>query len=205
MLKLHIKPLLILSVTAALLASCSKIPPEAYYEHGSPESLMDTSSEVVNFDLGSGGGTSEMSNWISNDQPTRAELYCTEGAGACADAQQVLDQFSVPTTFVPSAENTVALVYERVLARDCENRYIDNSVNPYNLDHPTYGCSTASNIVQMVTDKRQITSPALSDYPSGERVQRVMEGYRKPYNDTAINLDVNLRSNTVGDIGSIGQ
>lgn len=204
MLKLKIKPLLILGLTAGLLASCSKIPPEAYYQHGSPESLMDNSSEVVNFNLGGeGGGTAEMSNWISQDQPTRAELYCSEGEANCSEAQAVLNQFGVPVTYVPSSENTVTLVYDRVLARDCENRYIDNSVNPYNLDHPTYGCSLATNIVQMVTDKRQISSPALLDYHDGERLGRMMEGYRQPYGDSAISLDANLKNNTVADIGNV--
>ena len=78
----------------------------------------------------------------------------------------------------------MTLVYERVLARDCENRYMENTVNPYNLNYPTFGCSNASNMVQMVTDKRQFTSPALLEMQDAERVERVMDGYRKPYNVT---------------------
>lgn len=173
---MNTKLILAFSVAATLLASCSRIPPEAYYQRAAPESLMDKSSEVVNFDLGN--GVSEISGWIGNDQPTRAELYCNEGEDNCSEAQRVLDQFGVPTTFVPSGENSVTLVYDRVLARDCENRYIDNSINPYNLDHPTYGCSNASNILQMVTDKRQITSPALLDYHDGGHVGRKMQALR---------------------------
>jgi hypothetical protein len=89
---------------------------------------------------------------------------------------------------MPSGENSVSLVYERVLARDCENRFIDNTINPYNLDHPTRGCSTASNMLQMITDKRQITSPTLLDYSDGSRLERVMDGYEIPYEAKAVEL-----------------
>lgn len=204
MLKKMTLSILPLTASLALLASCSVIPPEAYYDHGSPESLMDQSSEVVNFDLGSESSLNDMVAWINQDQPSRAELYCTEGDPVCSEANQSLQQFGVPVNFVTSGENVVTLVYDRVLARDCENRYIDNSINPYNLDHPTYGCSLASNMVQMVTDKRQFTSPALLDYHDGERIERMLDGYKKPYSNTEMQVDPNFTNNRAASLTNIG-
>lgn len=169
----------------SIMAACNVIPQEAYYDKGNPESLLDKSSEVVNFELNDYSALDDLTNWVNQDQPTRAELYCMDGDAACAEAEQILQQFGVPSVFVASGDNMVTLVYERVLARDCENRYIENGINPYNLDHPTFGCTTASNMVQMVTDKRQFTSPALLDFPDAERADRVMRGYRKPYKVSA--------------------
>lgn len=175
---------LVLASLAVAMAGCSQVPPEAYFNHGSPESLLDQSSEVVNFDLSTYTALDDLMNWVNQDQPTRAELYCASGDATCAEAEQILKQFGVPAVHVTSADNLVTLVYERVLARDCENRYMENTVNPYNLNHPTFGCSNASNMVQMVTDKRQFTSPALLEMQDAERVERVMDGYRQPYNVT---------------------
>ena len=170
-----------LLASALLLSACDRIPPEAYYNRGAPESLLDQSSEVVNFNVDSPAGIDELVDWVNQDQPTRAELYCTDGSALCLEAHDVLLQFGVDVLFVPSDDNVVTLIYDRVLARDCENRYIDNSINDYNLNHPTYGCSMASNMLQMVTDKRQFTSPALLDFPGAQRIDRAMRGYEKPY------------------------
>ena len=60
-------------------------------------------------------------------------------------------------------------------ARDCENRYIDDTINPYNLNHPTFGCSISVNMVQMVTDKREFTNPSLMDYPDANKMRQVMD------------------------------
>jgi len=181
---------------ALLLFGCDRIPPEAYFNHGAPESLLDQSSEVVNFELTTPASVEELVDWVNQDQPSRAELYCNDGESLCSEAHDVLVQFGVDVLFVSSPDNVVTLVYERVLARDCENRYIDNSINPYNLPHPTLGCSNASNVLQMVTDKRQFTSPALLDYSDAARLDRVMRGYRQPYSVAPIEVDPNLPRDT---------
>lgn len=164
---------------AILLSACSDIPPEAYYLRGSPESLLDVSSEVVNLSVGSDASLDELADWIQLDQPSRAELYCNEASDQCSAAQEVLDLYGVPTMFVPSADGVVSLVYERVLARDCENRYIENNNNPYHLNHPTFGCSIAVNMVQMVSDKHQFVRPNLMDpvrsYKAVQAYQRYLE------------------------------
>lgn len=176
-----------------LVGACTVQPPEAYFNRGGPESLMDQSSEVVTFDVNTDTGVSDMTNWINQDQPSRAELSCDQASAGCNQAQQALNQFGVPVVFAPSAENTVTLYYDRVVARDCENRFIDNSINPYNLNYPTHGCSIASNMVQQITDKRQITSPTLLDYQDGERIERAMDGYKQPYDTTPMKVDQNLQ------------
>jgi hypothetical protein len=180
-------PLLLVSV-----AGCNTIPPEAYYDRAAPESLLDQSSEVVNFELMDAQSVDEMVDWINQDQPSRAELSCDMGGAACSEAEQALNQFGVPVEMVPGHGNSVTLMYERVLARDCENRYIDNSINPYNLTHPTYGCSIAVNMVQMITDKRQLTSPPLLGYMDGLQTQRTMDAYRVPYESSAPKSDPNF-------------
>lgn len=201
---MHTTKLLTVATSLSLLISCSVIPPEAYFERGTPESLMDQSSEVVSFAVGGDNSTNDMVAWINQDQPSRAELYCNEGDPACAEARQALQQFNVPVNFVPSSDNVATLVYERVVARDCESRYIDNSINPYNLSHPTLGCSIASNQIQMITDKRQITNPSLLEHHDGERLERMMNGYKEPYGDTSVRVDPNLNSNSVASFNLQG-
>ena len=69
-------------------------------------------------------------------------------------------------------------MYDRLQARNCQNRYIDNTITGYNnLNSPTFGCSTAINIVQMVTDKRQFTDPALLDVPDANKPMQAI-GFR---------------------------
>lgn len=172
---------LLISLTLGLsLAACSSIPPEAYFDRGTPESLLDVSSEVVNLSVASETAIDEMTNWVNQDQPSRAELYCQDGDARCVAAQEVLDLYGIPSMYVPSADNMVSLVYERVLARDCENRYIDNSINPYHLNHPTFGCSTAANMVQMVSDKQQFVRPNLLDQMDAKKAIQSYKNYSKP-------------------------
>jgi len=175
-----IRKLIYSSVLAAFLVACSQIPKEAYFTRGQPESLLDASSEVVNLKITSAASVQEITNWINKDQPTRAELSCTDNEALCQKVQNVLRQFGVPVQHTSASSNNVALIYERVLARDCENRYIDNTVNPYNLNHPSFGCSVAVNIVQMVSDKRQFTNPPLMDYPDAEKTVQGYGFYRTP-------------------------
>lgn len=163
-----------------ILAGCSEIPKEVYSNRGSPESLLDISAEVVNIALASEQSLGELADWMNQDQPTRAELFCMDSDPLCVRARDVFEQFGVPTSHIAAADNNAVLVYERVLARDCENRYIDNSINPYNLHHPTFGCSIASNIVQTVSDKQQFTNPGLLDYTDGEKAVSVYGAYRRP-------------------------
>ena len=161
------------------LAACN-VAREAHYNRGAPESLLDVSSEVVNLPVSTPAQVSELSSWVNRDQPTRAELYCRDSDVSCQDAVEVLQLFAVPTLRVPSAQSTVTLVYERTLARDCDQRYIDNRDNPHNLNHPVFGCSIAANIVQHVSDKKQFVKPALLGPRDAKKGVQNVEQYRAP-------------------------
>lgn len=161
------------------LAACDRPPASAYFDRGSPESLIDVSSEVVNLTIHSDSELNDLSNWINRDQPTRAELYCQDGDPMCEEAKQVLDLYGVPTLIVPSSEQTATLIYERILARDCEQRFIDNS-NLYNLNHSTFGCSIAANVVQHVSNKQQFVNPNLMDYPNARKGVQAFDKYMTP-------------------------
>jgi type IV pilus biogenesis protein CpaD/CtpE len=175
--------LLTIVATTALMG-CATIPPEAYVNRGSPESLLDVSSEVVNLDVSSEQARAELSSWVEEDAPTRAELYCADdvGSSACAEAESIMQLYGIPYQQVSSAEQMAVLIYERVLARDCVNRYIDNAVNPYHLNHPSFGCSTAVNMVQHVTDRRQFIRPNLLDSVDAKKAVQAYDVYMTPPN-----------------------
>lgn len=169
-----------LATIAVLLSACSQIPDEAYTNRGSPFSLLDASSEVVNVALVSEESVSEVVQWIDQDQPTQAELYCLDGDPVCMQTLETLEMFRVPVHYVSAADNNLVLIYDRIVARDCDNRYVDNPINPYNLNHKSFGCSLSVNMVQMVGDKRQFTSPALLDFRDGDRAVQDYQTYLKP-------------------------
>lgn len=179
-----------LVVLAAVLglAACKKPPATAYYNRGGPESLLDVSSEVVNLSVADPAALNELSTWINQDQPTRAELYCSEGDMRCSQARRVLDQHGIPTMVVPSGEYSVALVYERILARDCHQSFVDNTSNAWNANHPAFGCAIAGNMVQHVSNKQQFVSPNITDVmPATQAVRAYERAYSiaaptQPYN-----------------------
>ncbi len=148
---------------------------------------MDVSSEVVSVEMVSEQSTQEIVNWIETDQPSRAEINCFEGDPLCAKAEETLQLYGLEYDITGSDRTEVLLVYERVITRDCENRYIDNSVNPYNLYHPTFGCSIAANMVQMVADKRQFVSPALLDYADAASMVNAYNRFINPPQDNPSN------------------
>lgn len=159
------------SFTAFLLlgltAACGRYEDGAF-SRGTPERLLDVSSEVVNLSVSSAAQVDELSQWVGRDQPTRAELYCSEGAPLCREARQVLELYGVPMLFVPSNAQTVTLVYERVLARDCDQAFNDDLKSWQNENHPAFGCAISANIVQHVAQKQQFISPNLGDYRDAE-------------------------------------
>jgi hypothetical protein len=170
---------ILLSTAALSLGGCARdIPLQAYENRGSAESLLDVSSEIVTVDLSSDESLTELTQWVEGDQPTRAEIHCSEGDIRCDQAEQTLSLYNVSSERMPSQASEVNLIYERVIARDCENRYMDNRINPYNFNHPAYGCSVASNMVQMVADRRQFTSPSLLGYYDGRTAYKNIKNYQ---------------------------
>ena len=176
----------LLAITSCLLvlSACSKVPPEAYANRGDPESMLSVSSEVVNVNLTSPNSLHELSDRITQDTPTRAILNCSQNDALCSRATTILSKYKIDVQRTGSGNN-ISLIYEQVIARDCENRYIDNSSNMNNLNMPTFGCSLRSNTVQMVTDKRQFTNPGLLDLPDGEKALQTYDSYLKPAVTTA--------------------
>jgi hypothetical protein len=175
-----IKNIVYASIAGLVLVACSEIPKEAYYNRGEPESLLDVSSEVVNLPIDSPANIQELINQVNKDQPTSAELHCSTSDALCEETENVLHQFGVPVKHSLSASGGVELVYQRIMARDCESRYIDNTINPYNLNHPTFGCSLAANSVQMVSDKRQFTNPAMMGNSDASKAVQTLEFYNLP-------------------------
>jgi hypothetical protein len=53
-------------------------------------------------------------------------------------------------------------------------------INPYNLNHPTFGCTIASNMVQMVSDKREFTNPGLTGEADGLKTSQRVGFYNTP-------------------------
>lgn len=175
------KKLSYIALSALLLSACSQVPASEYYNRGTPYSLLDSSSEVVNVALVSEDSVTEVVQWIDQDQPTQAELHCLEGDPICTRTLETLESYRVPVTFVSAADNNLTLIYDRVVARDCDNRFVDNSINPYNLNHRTFGCSIAVNMVQAVGNKSQFTNPALLDFRDGDKAVQDYNSYLRPY------------------------
>lgn len=159
-----------LILSGALLAACGPRPSDnAYLNRGGPESLIDVSSEVVTLSIASEKDRADLAAWIERDQPTRVELSCSNAGNACDETQKILELSGVPYNDVAAVANAVTLVYERILARDCSARYVDNPHNFYNTNHRAFGCAISANMVQQVTDKQEFISPVLADNPSAVR------------------------------------
>jgi hypothetical protein len=161
----------------AALASCSEIPKQAYYNRGQPESLLDVASEQVSVDLRQRNGLMQLTDAVNRNKPSSAQLTCSNRM-LCERAAEILDQYNVSYRQVNGVANTVTLNYQSIVARDCENRYIDNHINPYNLNHPTFGCSIAVNQVQMVSDKRQFIDPQLLGEYDGSKAAQNYDTYQ---------------------------
>jgi hypothetical protein len=186
--------LVVMGMLLVLLSACR--PPDSAYENrGGPESLIDVSSEIVNLTVASGAEIDDLSAWIDRDQPTRAELYCLEGDPICVQARQVLDLYGVPTQFINSSTATVTLIYERILARDCDQRYVKNQ-SLTNVSSPSFGCSLAANMVQQITNKQQIVRQNLMDYPDAAKAVQVHDNYRLP---PVVGEPLTIQDSAVGD------
>ena len=180
---------LLLGLGLLALAGCGHSPSNAaYLNRGGPESLLDVSSEVVTLNAGTTAELDDLSNWVEKDIPSRAELNCKPADRACVKAQRILEKHEIPYSMGAANDQSVTLTYERILARDCNQRYVDNPDNFYNKNHPAFGCSVAANIVQHVTDKQEFINPAISDDPAATRaVNDIRRAYTprpvdKPYN-----------------------
>lgn len=143
------------------LSACDIIPGRAHFTRGQPESLLSVSTESVVVDLSQRNSAAQLVSWLGKSEPARAFVECSN-AVYCGRAVQIIDDYNIPYEEVKGPSNSVTLVYENIVARDCENRFLTNHNNPYNLNHPTFGCSMAVNQAQMVRDKRQFVDPLVT-------------------------------------------
>ncbi len=170
----------VLILTAIMLSACGTPPEESdFLNRGGPESLLDSSREVVDLYVSSAIGIEELSDWLDRDRPTSAQLNCASKGKYCADARKILELQGVPVTIGNGKDGSVTLVYERVTVRDCDSSYVDNAPNPYNTNHPNFGCSVASNIISHVGDKQQLVRPGSLDKPNATRgVNDMVRAYK---------------------------
>ena len=170
------KKILLSLLTISSLAACSEIPKQAYYNRGQPEALLNVTAEEEIIDLRQRNGLQQLTQVVNKRVPSNAQLTCSNQM-LCSRAAEILRQYNVPYDQSTGVYNTVTLNYKTIEARDCENRYIDNHINPYNLNHPTFGCSIAVNQVQMVSDKRQFVDPVLLGNYDGEKATQNYDSY----------------------------
>lgn len=174
-----------LLVTCLIFVAGCALPESAYKTSGQPESLLNKSVERVSFSLAPNEALADLTAWIDNDQPTRAELSCSSDDILCVRASEMLSSFGVPFAFIKAQESSsdVVLFYERITASNCENSFVDNRHNFRNLNHPTFGCSVAANILQSVSDHQQFINPALSDLQDAEKAVQIMDAYHNSGTD----------------------
>jgi hypothetical protein len=140
------------------------------------ESLIDRSSERVTFSLAAPSAKQDITEWLAKDMPSRVELECASGDnGLCNLIAQELDQRGVLVQMGTAVgQPKEILIYERFVARSCDNRYKNNSFNPLNRNYAALGCSVSSNIVQSVSDSAQFTNPPMmGDAPANQAVRAV--------------------------------
>ena len=163
--RLITRPRAFLLVTLGILSACTT-PPQSMWYHRGPESLLDVSSEVATLNIASQRDLDALAKWIATDAPTRADLQCSTGSKICRDAVKLLEKHKVNVTVTAAPVNVATLVYERIVARDCEQQYRTQRISTYSEPSASFGCATSANIVQMVSDKSSFINPSVSDNPS---------------------------------------
>jgi type IV pilus biogenesis protein CpaD/CtpE len=171
-----------LTLVSCLLAlsACDKLPTTSSTK-GSPEALIDVSSETVTLSLNSKNSLSKLSGTIAKDFPSRADLNCSLKNSKCLQAKKILDRNSIPARLTgASSANSIVLSYKRTVVRDCNPRYADTINDSGSDNQASFGCAISGNIVQMVGNKKQFTEPALSDFPDAEKGVQTYKQYIAP-------------------------
>ena len=163
-----------------VLAACAEVPPDPYSDKGAPETMLSVSSEVVNFDLDSPSLLGDLSDALTKNPPSSATLNCSSTGQVCANVRAVFNRFDIHLQESSGKEVGVTLLYDRMVTHSCQNRYVDNMFDHNELNHPAFGCSVRSNMLNMVVDKKQFTSPAALDPRDGEKVEQNYQDYLKP-------------------------
>ena len=159
-----------------MLAACEGVPASSYNSIYEPEKLLTQIDDPITIDLSTAGSYGKLNEAIRTHPPLRALANCDVSVGMCRSAVDMLAAHHIATE-TSGADNKIILVYEHTEAMDCDQRYTDNSLNHYNLNHSSFGCSVSANMAQQVSDKRQFTNPGLLDYTDGEHAAAVYKSY----------------------------
>ncbi len=160
--------------------AAARVPDSAYRNPGDPERLLDKTTELLTLSVETREDITDLQQIIRRDKPTRAELSCDESSKICQQIFQLLSAQSIPTDSSAASTNKVTLVYDRMTARDCNSRFVDNTRNGDNLNHPALGCSVVANTIQMIGDKRQLSNPSLMDLPDASKAVQQHRRYSQP-------------------------
>jgi hypothetical protein len=138
---------------ALFVVGCTHAPKGGMNEMITLESLMDNSNEKVSVDLTSPHNMQDVEQWLSSEAPASATLYCFPDSHHCAKVGALLSKASVPHEYqaLHNAKATphVDLFYDRMISLDC--------------DTLRFGCALASNELKMMSDRRQIITPLISN------------------------------------------
>lgn len=157
--------------------ACSIIPQAGYSDQWKFESLIDVTTESVNVDLGRRNALAQVANLTSSPNLASATLYCSN-TQLCERTAKLLRSKDVSYEIKQAETNVASLNFERPVARDCDNRFITNHINPYNLHHPTFGCANGINSAQMIRDKRQVTDPLILGPYDGFKATQNYDSYQ---------------------------
>jgi hypothetical protein len=149
---------------ALLVSACTS------YQFGNvirPEGLVSSSAEKISFPVADAASVAAIEKWVnSGEKPSAAEISCNASGKSCKAVKQMLKKHKINTTEVAlTGESSLALIYERVTAKNCEESH--------------FGCATAANSLNMVTNRDQFIKPALSDYQDAAGAVRAVGKYSK--------------------------
>ncbi|MBL0320022.1 MAG: hypothetical protein IPP74_12160 [Alphaproteobacteria bacterium] len=172
------KKLHLVLLSSLLLAACTH-PAVSVVSPGQPESLLDVATQKVTLPLRTQEQVDQLVKHLEHEQPANASLQCNPAVNPlCQAAQETLQLYGISSQLEQGTQDTVTLVYNRIAAKPCDNRFVSNHYNLTNQNHKAFGCSVASNMVQMVTDRSQFTDPHILDLPDASNAVSV---YDKSY------------------------
>ncbi|MFN7038460.1 MAG: hypothetical protein ACK4OM_02690 [Alphaproteobacteria bacterium] len=125
-----------------------------------PESLLDFSHEKISFALKTNQSLNEIEDIIKKDIPSNAEFVCNHNNKICREAKDLFNTNNIEYKEIYDAniEPYVALNYDRIIAKDCSSLGKNDKSSSIML-----GCSNSSNILQMISDYKQVTNPNIMD------------------------------------------
>ena len=150
-------------------------PMDSIDERVTPESLLSITSETTTLNLLSSHNIEDLRNWlVNNDVPDYAKLEnCLEGNPFCERAKHMLSTSGVTYQMVQSndtnARPKIVMNHESVNIKDCYKYQQSGTFN--------FGCAMSTNILQGITDKRQLVTPKISGMSDASKGISDLKGY----------------------------